>query len=262
MVQWAGGLLVSGVASNKFLLDGSTGLRRDLQRRTVKDLIADKLAALIASGVMVIGDELPSERELAAALSVSRETVRGAVQTLAARGILEVTQGARTRVAKADFSDMAVGIANRLNVDSYDVEAVHAARLLIEQSVVGDAAEHFSGEALKRLDSSIEAQRASMNDPVRFLICDREFHVTIYRECGNPLLADMVTDLYTYMMEHRRRVMAQPGAIANSFADHVVIVDALRKRDRAAAMAAFGAHEERIYTSTRSLLAQSGTGRR
>jgi DNA-binding FadR family transcriptional regulator len=253
---------VTGLAANKFLLDDTTGLRRDLQRRTVKDLIADKLAALIASGVIVVGDELPSERELAAALSVSRETVRGAIQTLAARGILEVAQGARTRVANTDFSGMAVGITNRLNVDSYDLEAVHTARLLIEQRVVGDAAERYSDDALKLLHSSIKAQRESMTDPVRFLICDREFHVTIYRECGNPLLADVVTDLYTYMMEHRRRAVSQPGAIANSFADHVAIVAALEKRDRAAAMAAFGAHEERIYSSTRNLLAQSPSGRR
>ena len=243
------------MAAHRLLLDRSSGLHRDLQRRTIKDVIADKLAALIASGVMAVGDELPGERELAAALSVSRETVRGAIQTLAARGILEVAQGVRTRVANADFSGMAVGITNRLNVDSYDVDEVHAARMLIEQQVVGDAAEAFSDDALARLHLSLEAQRACMDDPVRFLICDREFHVAIYRECGNALLADVVTDLYTYMMDHRRRAVSQPGAIANSYSDHAAIVAAIEKRDRAAAMAAFADHERRIYISTRNLLA-------
>ncbi len=248
-----------GVA-HRLLLDSTTGLGRSLERRTMKDVIADKLAALIASGVMSVGDELPGERELAAALSVSRETVRGAIQALAARGILDVAHGSRTRVASTDFSGMAVGITNRLDVDSYDVEAVHEARLLIEQQVVGDAAEAFPEEALDRLRRSLEAQADCLDDPVRFLISDREFHVTIYRACRNPLLADIVTDLYTYMMEHRRRAVSQPGAIANSVSDHAAIVDALEKRDRAAAMAAFAAHEERIYASTRRLLARTGKG--
>ena len=43
---------------------------------------------------------------------------------------------------------MAVGITSRLNVDLYDVHAVHAARLLVEQQIVGDAAERISDEAL------------------------------------------------------------------------------------------------------------------
>lgn len=244
---------------HNLLLDKSAGLGRNLERRTIREVIADKIAALIASGVLSVGDELPGERELAAALSVSRQTVRSAIQTLAARGILDVAQGSRTRVANADLSNMAVGITYRLNVDLYDVDAVHAARMLIEQQIVGDAAERISDDALALLSQSLEAQAGCMNDPVRFLICDREFHVTIYRECGNPLLADIVTDLYTYMMDHRRRAVAQPGAIKESFADHNAIMTALESRDRATAMAAFAAHEERIYTSTKRLLAQVNT---
>lgn len=237
------------------LLDKSAGLGRNLERRTIRDVIADKISALIASGLLSVGDELPGERELATALSVSRQTVRGAIQILAARGILEVAQGARTRVANVDLTGLSIGITSRLNVDLYDVHAVHAARLLVEQQIVGDAAEHISDDALELLRRSLDAQASCMDDPVRFLICDREFHVTIYRECGNPLLADIVTDLYTYMMEHRRRAMAQPGAVDGSFADHQVILSALEKRDRVAAMAAFAAHEERIYVSTKKSLA-------
>ncbi|MGO4872471.1 MAG: winged helix-turn-helix domain-containing protein, partial [Roseiarcus sp.] len=60
-----------------------------MSKRTVRERISDKLASLIASGILHLGDELPSERELASLLSVSRETIRGAIQTLAAKGILE-----------------------------------------------------------------------------------------------------------------------------------------------------------------------------
>ena len=47
------------------------------------------------------GGELVGERDLAAAIQVSRETVRGGVQILAARGIIEVSHGARTRVVSS-----------------------------------------------------------------------------------------------------------------------------------------------------------------
>jgi DNA-binding FadR family transcriptional regulator len=72
-------------------------LRAEIGRRTVRERISDKLASLIASGILQVGEELPSERELAALLAVSRETVRGAIQTLAAIGVVAVSQGSRTR---------------------------------------------------------------------------------------------------------------------------------------------------------------------
>jgi DNA-binding FadR family transcriptional regulator len=253
---------VQAAAINRFLLEDAGGLRRDLARRTIKEVIADKLAALIASGVLGVGDVLPSERELAGALSVSRETVRAAVQVLSARGILEVAQGTRTRVVSVDVGDMTLGGAGRLNVNAYDLDAVHAARMLIERQVVADATGRVSAETLERLGAALEAQERCLNDPVRFLISDREFHAMIYRECGNPLLADIATDLYTYLLEYRRRVVSQPGSIANSLADHRAILAALVAGDAPVAVAAFGVHEKRIYTSTRALLAQAGGGTR
>lgn len=227
---------------------------KSLERRTARDLIADKLMVLVATNMLRPGDVLPGERELASVLHVSRETVRGAIQTLAARGVVEVSQGSRTRVGNVDLSHVTVTIASPNAIDSYDLEDVHAARLHIELKVVGDAAENIDEEALRKLDSLLDAQKICGDDAMRFLICDREFHVAIYRACGNPLLSDFVTDLYTYMMDYRRSAMSRPGAIDASYDDHVEIVEALARRDREAVVAAFRQHLTRIYDTTKELL--------
>lgn len=229
---------------------------QSLDRRTAREVIADKLMVLIATNMLRPGDEIPGERELANVLHVSRETVRGAVQTLAGRGILEVSQGSRTRVANVDLSHLPITIASRNAIDSYDVEAVHAARLHIELKVVGDAAERMDGETLDKLHKLLEAQRLGGNDATRFLICDREFHVAIYRACGNPLLSDFVTDLYTYMIDHRRSIMSRPGAIEASYGDHLRIVEAIAQRDRDAVIEAFRTHLVRIYETTKDIVAR------
>jgi len=228
-----------------------------LDRRTARDVIAEKLMVLIATNMLRPGDELPGERELAQVLHVSRETVRGAIQALAARGIVEVSQGSRTRVANVDLSDVTVTIATPNAIDSYDLDSVHAARLHIELKVVGDAAERIDVATLEKLDSLLEAQKLCGSDPMRFLICDREFHLAIYRACGNTLLADFVTDLYTYMMNHRRIAMSRPGAIEASYEDHAGIVAALRRHDRGAVVDAFRHHLMRIYETTRELLGEA-----
>ena len=241
-----------------FLVASATALTRDLPRQTLREVISGKIAALIAARLLEVGDELPSERALAAALSVSRETVRGAIQTLAARGILDVSHGTRTRVAKADIGDMAVALPGRLSVNDYALDDVHSARVAVEREVASLAAEHITEDLIDLLARSIAAQQDCEDDPVRFLICDREFHATIYRACGNALLADLALDLFTYLVDHRRRIVSRPGRIAESIADHRAILDALCAHDRDAAIAAFGRHEDRIYTTTRDLLAETG----
>lgn len=234
------------------------GLRSGIVKQSIKTVISDKIAGLIASGILQVGDALPSERELAAALNVSREAVRGAIQILATQGVLEVSHGARTRVLRADVGPVTIGFAMARAVDAYDLDSVHSARLLIERQVVAEAALVIADDTLDVLQRLLAAQNQALDDPVRFLISDREFHTTIYRASPNRLLADFSTDLYGYMMEYRRRVVAQPGAIATSYADHVAIVEALHTRDPDRAVEAFSAHTGRIYSTTQSILNQTG----
>ena len=228
--------------------------RDTIVKRSVKEQVGNKLAALIASGLLRVGDSLPGERDLAIALNVSRETVRGAIGELAARGILEVSHGARTRVAKPDVGAVTIGFATARAIDAYDIEAVHATRLLVEREVVSAAALRIDSETLTELEKLLRAQQAAIDDPVRFLISDREFHVTIYRSSGNPLLADFATDLYAYVMGRRRLAVSRPGAIAASYLDHCAIFEALGCGNAAGAVSAFASHTERIYDTTRSLL--------
>jgi DNA-binding FadR family transcriptional regulator len=245
---------MSGPTKQASALAEVSSLREGIVKRGIREIVCDKLQTLIASGVLQVGDELPGERELAQAFDVSRETVRGAIQILAGRGILEVSHGSRTRIARNDVGPITIGIGMAKAIDSYDIESVHAARLVVERHVVAAAAARIDADTLAHLDEYIAAQKAAGDDPVRFLISDREFHVAIYRTAQSPLLCDVTIDLYGYMLEHRRRAVSRPGAIERSIRDHTAIVTALRAHDADAVVAAFDHHINRIYRTTRVIL--------
>jgi DNA-binding FadR family transcriptional regulator len=243
------------------VLDHLPDLRDVVSRRTARDVVADKIARLIVSGILQVGDQLPSERDLAAALQVSRDTVRGGIQSLAARGIIDVSQGVRTRVATKDIGSLKGALYETRKINSYDIDAIHAARQTVERPVVAAAATHITEREMNLLRDSLSAQRAANDDPVRFLICDREFHLTIYRASRNPPLADFVSDLYTYMMAYRRKAISQPGAIAASYRDHKAIVAGLSAHDAESVVASFNIHLDRIYATTRGVLDSDKTHR-
>jgi DNA-binding FadR family transcriptional regulator len=243
------------------ILTDEVSTLNSVPKQSMKDYVVQKIATFIATGVLDVGDPMPGERELATALSVSRETVRGAILILSTRGILSVAQGTRTVVASTDVGELAIQAARFRDISHYSLDDVHEARLLIEERIARNAAGRIESATLDILHNSIGAQEAASNDPVRFLICDREFHTAIYRACGNAAMADMAADLYSYLLDHRRRAVAQPSSIAISIADHRAILAGLEARDPEATAKAFAIHETRIYATTQELLTRSARRR-
>ena len=221
-----------------------------ITKHTMKEQISDKIAYLICSGFLRVGDELPSERELAKALGVSRETVRGAIQALAGRGMLEVSQGARTRVVRSDGFTLYEAVTTLGELRNYSPQTVYEARMMVESAVVRNAAEHMTKEALQHLDRLLAVQATLFDDPSAFQISDREFHEVIYQSCNNQLLAKFVSDLYAYALDVRRHAISQPGAIKKSYEDHLKVYKAFAAGDAEAAVAAMSSHLVTVYTTS------------
>lgn len=225
--------------------------------RSIKDEVAERFATLIASGVLNVGDTLPSERDLSATMGVSRETIRGALLILSTKGIVSIVQGARTKIASVDVGDIGMSALSNGSITDYSLEDVHEGRLMVEGRLAPLAAKRIDAETLDYLSELIKTQEAVVSDPVSFLIADRTFHTAVYQSCGNAVLSDLAATLYSYQLNHRRRAVSVEGAIERSIADHRIILAALAARDVAALVKALGVHERRIYDSTCALLSHT-----
>ena len=106
-------------ATNADVLASMPALCHSLERRSVKEMVCEKLALLVASGVLHVGDSLPGERELSSAFGVSRETMRGAIQILASRGIMDVAHGTRTRVISEETGSLRAGLMNTCGIAGF-----------------------------------------------------------------------------------------------------------------------------------------------
>ena len=70
-----------------------------LSAPTLKELFVEQLENLILSGKLSIGEKLPSERELADSMQVSRSVVNAGLAEIADKGFLEIVPRSGTYVA-------------------------------------------------------------------------------------------------------------------------------------------------------------------
>ena len=199
---------------------------RPLQRY---EQIAERLADDIRSGVLAPGERLPSERDLARTLEVSRASVREALASLALQGVVETRHGAGTFV---------VGLPPSEPPHDASPSAVLEARLALEPQVARlGAARGQRDEAAEKLLTAMEAEPV---DIATWNASDRLFHRQLAVMTGNPVLlafADHVASLMDEPLWQRLRddSIAQPGRTRIHVAEHRMIYEAIVAGDAEAA---------------------------
>jgi len=199
---------------------------RPLQRY---EQIAERLADDIRSGVLAPGERLPSERDLARTLEVSRASVREALASLALQGVVETRHGAGTFV---------VGLPPSEPPHDASPSAVLEARLALEPAVARLAAAR--GQADEVAEKLLAAMEAEPVDIATWNASDRLFHRQLAAMTGNPVLlafADHVASLMDEPLWQRLRddSIAQSGRTRIHVAEHRMIYEAIVAGDAEAA---------------------------
>lgn len=233
-----------------------------VRRRTLKSQVAEKLIYMMSTGLISSGDFLPSERNLSESFGVSRETIRGALQILSAKKVIEVARGARTKILMRPGKESDRALFPDLDkLQSYDMTTVAEARRVVEASILRSAAMNISNADLERLAVMMEVQEKVLDDAVAFQISDREFHNLIYKAGENELLEKMASNIYAYALDFRNMALKAERATERSLREHRQIFRALEKHDPDAAERAITGHVDSIFKSSIMML-RSGQGER
>jgi GntR family transcriptional repressor for pyruvate dehydrogenase complex len=158
------------------------------------------------------GASLPSEGKLAVELGVSRLTVREAIRSLQARGLVGVSQGRRpvvlglTSAPVGDFFTSAVRRDPRRLLDLLEVRRaleVHAAGLAAARAGTANLSAS-DRSALAALASSLEDMRESSSDADDFNRADLQFHESLAASTRNQMLVLLIEALAVPLYESRR----------------------------------------------------------
>jgi len=217
--------------------------------------VVRQIELLILRGVLRPGERLPSERELAERMAVSRPSLREAVAELQERGLLTSKAGAGifvTDVLAQAFSDTLTGLFARHEEAVFDYLSF---RRDMEGLAAERAATHGTDSDLAviaGLFHKMEAAHAKRNpdDEARL---DADFHLAIIEASHNVIMLHMMRALYHLLREgvfYNRNAMFRQRTTRDSLLDqHRAINIALQARDPAAARAAVEAHLSFVETA-------------
>ncbi len=203
--------------------------------------ITAHLEQLVLAGELKPDDRLPPERELAAEWNVSRSVVREAIGRLAALGLVKSRQGSGTRIASPDGSHQLLNYQWLLKQGALRLDHLSAARLPLETTIAGLAAENRSDEHLAQL----AAAQTSLANPKHTLkahvAADMRFHAVLAEATGNPIFQIILQPIQELLIESRRRTLGRYGPkLAHEH--HAEILAAVERRDAAAARKAMERH--------------------
>ena len=170
-------------------------------RRTFEEAV-EQIAEKVRAGELHEGDRLPSERELAAQMRISRPTLREAVKALVVAGVLEVRrgQGGGIFVTSELVPRELLRTATQMRVG--EVAGVLEARRLLEPRVAQLAAVHAADDDFAAMLATIERQRelAKGSDILRhedlFLQLDLKFHMVMARATRNSTVVSLMRSLF------------------------------------------------------------------
>ena len=223
-----------------------TGSLGPVRRTKVYEEVAARLRRLIADGRLKPGDKLPPERELASALGVSRTSVRDAIRTLQATGLLEPRQGEGTVIRELSTDTVVGPIASALLTRRDLLVDLMAVRKMIEPAMAREAARHARPDEIRQMEAILSRQAARLEAGGLAIEEDSAFHDMIARASRNQVVPKVLDALMDLLREGRERSLQGRGRPQRSLRGHRQILEAIRQRDAALAARAMLNHLEQI----------------
>ena len=231
--------------------------KEPIQRRKLSHMVRDRLLEMIRSDEIQEGDLMPSEHDLMERFQVGRPAVREAMQSLENMGFIEIRHGGRAKVRHLTAKDLLDQIDSTtrhlLSSSAQNVENLREARQVFEASVTFLAVQRATKEDIRELEANLTHMEKSKRNRPEFLKSDLQFHKTIAKISGNPILYAVSCAMLEWLAQshsdYEKDMLGIPELEDLTLQEHRAIFKCIAEKDAAAAAKQISDHIMRINRS-------------
>ncbi len=216
------------------------------------ELAVEALHKFIVEGNMKPGTDLPPENEMAKQIGVSKFSMREALRVAQSQGLIEISQGRRTKVADISIKP-AAGIMNLIMRRSkHMLLELTEARRSLECEIVRFAAIRANDEQIEAMARTIKDLDNHRDDIEYCVNKDIEFHDIMVQATNNRVFGIMLESLAELSKESRLKTFRISG-IDKPIKEHRAILEAIKARDPKKAIACMQKHMQTAELSLKEM---------
>lgn len=214
---------------------------KPVEKILVSDGILEQIRDLIHSGEFSPGQRLPSEMKMSQFLSVSRSSLREALNALVHLGYLQrrnrgiYVNPEKKRQSRPSFqfprSREHLNIAEMIEV-----------RKIVESELCGLAAKRAGETDIQALAESLEQMKAQLDDPPAFISSNQRFHLRVARAAKNHILEDFIVKIRDLLKSNIALVIERSTISKRSLRFHQRIFESIKNGDVSRARRAMAEH--------------------
>jgi GntR family transcriptional repressor for pyruvate dehydrogenase complex len=218
---------------------------KPIKAKRISDQVFDQLRDLILRGQLKPGEQLMTERELAATMDVSRTSVREAINKLVAMGLLEQKQGQGT-FARSPETRERNPLAAAMETQGASLQGLLEVRLGLECNAASMAAQRAAESDIHFMKESLEEMRIEVASGRLGTEADVSFHMAIAYATKNPVQVYIMRNFYDFLFygikENLRHLYEDSERIDAILSQHTAIFTAIRDHDPQRAFNAMRSH--------------------
>ena len=235
---------------------------KPIQPKTASSSVADQIKEMILQGHLQPGDRLPSERDFAETFGVSRATIREALRSLSAIGMISIRQGDGSFVEQFKIEGLLEPLATLFQLDGAEdeLESFSEVREILEVEMVALAAERASETDIENINRALEAMVEEVRSGGIGDVADADFHLAIAKSCKNPLLVKLMEVVANLMkctyQASRKQLFLDQKSLAEIYNTHHDVLKAIETRNPKEAKKLMRNHLRQVNQKLKELKSQ------
>jgi len=214
------------------LVDGlPRGTNKSLDRTGITEQVIRRIKQLLITGELKAGSRLPSERELAERLDISRPSLRAALKALSVMGVIRSRPGSGTFIADSIPEVFTEPMHFLTLINRTSAGELFEARRIIEGGLAELAAQRAKSGDIATMRAAIESMERLRDDPAGLIEQDMSFHRALAQAAGNQLMSGVMETLTRLLYHKRLETVFNQKNVDGAIEGHRNIVGAIEAGD-------------------------------
>ena len=188
---------------------------KKISKNSASELVIEQIIATIKSGDVKPGEQLPSEKDLAASFGVGRSSVREAIRTLVVMGYLDVFQGKGTFVRNNLPASNDITHFMEKVIEAGGLLDLMETREILECRSAELAALRADKSQVAKIKNATQRLKKSKVNTQEYIDADWDFHMAIAEATNNSVIVDVMNLLINKIHHYNAEFLATSSGITN-----------------------------------------------